>query len=99
MHRKTTENAVFTRNFEFIDPLRSFDRNMVFNYTNLTIRKGLYNKYMILLFDDADSKTGKLVFCGDVQNKEYDSWFMQPKPITPIYNDKDELEDMAVYDE
>lgn len=42
MHRKTTENAVFTRNFEFIDPLRSFDRNMVFNYTNLTIRKGLY---------------------------------------------------------
>ena len=41
MHRKTTENAVFTRNFEFIDPLRSFDRNMVFNYTNLTIRKGL----------------------------------------------------------
>ena len=44
MHRKTTENAVFTRNFEFIDPLRSFDRNMVFNYTNLTIRKGLTNK-------------------------------------------------------
>ena len=43
MHRKTTENAVFTRNFEFIDPLRSFDRNMVFNYTNLTIRKGLLN--------------------------------------------------------
>lgn len=42
MHRKTTENAVFTRNFEFIDPLRSFDRNMVFNYTNLTIRKGLF---------------------------------------------------------
>ncbi len=41
MHRKTTENAVFTRNFEFIDPLRSFDHNMVFNYTNLTIRKGL----------------------------------------------------------
>ena len=44
MHRKTTENAVFTRNFEFIDPLRSFDRNMVFNYTNLTIRKGLENR-------------------------------------------------------
>lgn len=46
MHRKTTENAVFTRNFEFIDPLRSFDRNMVFNYTNLTIRKGL--KHMLM---------------------------------------------------
>ena len=59
----------------------------------------IYNKYMILLFDDTESKTGKLVFCGDVQNQEYDSWFMQPKPITPIYNDKTELEDMAVYDE
>ncbi len=54
---------------------------------------------MILLFDDTESKIGKLVFCGDVQNQEYDSWFMQPKPITPIYNDKDKLEDMAVYDE
>lgn len=59
----------------------------------------IYNKYMILLFDDAESKIGKLVFCGDVQNKEYDSWFMQSKPIMPIYNDKEELEDMAVYDE
>lgn len=59
----------------------------------------IYNKYMILLFDDTESKIGKLVFCGDVQNQEYDSWFMQPKPITPIYNDKDKLEDMAVYDE
>lgn len=49
MHRKTTENAVFTRNFEFVDPLRSFDRNMVFNYTNLTIRKGLYHTACTLL--------------------------------------------------
>ncbi len=48
MHRKTTENAVFTRNFEFIDPLRSFDRNMVFNYTNLTIRKGLFIRITII---------------------------------------------------
>lgn len=59
----------------------------------------IYNKYMILLFDDMDSRVGKLVFCGDVQDQEYDSWFMQPKPITPIYNDKEELEDMVVYDE
>lgn len=59
----------------------------------------IYIKYMILLFDDTESKLGKLVFCGDVQNQEYDSWFMQSKPITPIYNDKEELEDMAVYDE
>lgn len=59
----------------------------------------IYNKYMILLFDDVESKIGKLVYCGDIQDKEYDSWFMQSKPITPIYNDRDELEDMAVYDE
>lgn len=59
----------------------------------------IYNKYMILLLDDNESEIGKLVFCGDVQNQEYDSWFMQSKPITPIYNDKEELEDMAVYDE
>lgn len=59
----------------------------------------IYNKYMILLFDDKESKTGRLVFFGDEQNQEYDGWFMQPKPITPIYNDRDELEDMAVYDE
>lgn len=49
----------------------------------------IYNKYMILLFEDAESKTGKLVYCKDIQDKEYDSWFMQPKPIKPIYNDRD----------
>lgn len=36
----------------------------------------IYNKYMILAFDSVESRTGKLVFCGDVQNQEYDSWFM-----------------------
>lgn len=59
----------------------------------------IYNKYMILLYDDMGSKEGKLVYCKDIQDKEYDGWFMQPKPITPIFNDKDELEDMSVYDE
>ncbi|MDE5589121.1 MAG: hypothetical protein K2J60_08260 [Acetatifactor sp.] len=59
----------------------------------------IYNEYMILLFDDTESAIGKLVFCGDVQNQEYDSWVMQPKTIIPIYNDKEELKDMAVYDE
>lgn len=59
----------------------------------------IYNKYMILLYDDEEWEMGKLVYCKDTQDKEYDSWFMQPKPITPIFNDKDELEDMAVYDE
>lgn len=59
----------------------------------------IYNKYIILLFEDTKSKIGKLVYYGDTQDKEYDSWFMQPKPITPIYNEKYELEDMVVYDE
>ena len=59
----------------------------------------IYGKYMILLYEDAESNTGKLVYCNDVQDKDYDRWFMQPKPITPIFHDKDELEDMAVYDE
>lgn len=59
----------------------------------------IYNKYMILLFENTECKIGKLVYFGDSQDKEYDSWFMQPKPITPIYNDKMELEDMIVYDE
>lgn len=59
----------------------------------------IYNKYMILLFEDTKSKLGKLVYYGDIQDQEYNSWFMQPKPITLIYNDKMELEDMVVYDE
>ena len=59
----------------------------------------IYGKYMILMYDDAESRLGKLVYCKDVQDDDYDSWFMQPKPITPIFNDRDELEDMAVYDE
>ncbi len=59
----------------------------------------IYNKYMIVAFDNMESRTGKLVFCGDVQDQEYDSWFLQTKPITPIYHDRDDLEDMAVYDE
>ncbi len=59
----------------------------------------IYNKYMILLYEDTEHKIGKLVYCKDIQDKEYDNWFMQPKPITPIFNDREELEDMAVYDE
>ena len=59
----------------------------------------IYNKYMILLFDDTESKTGKLVFCGDVQNQLYDSGSTKTKLLTQIDTDKDELEDMAVYDE
>lgn len=59
----------------------------------------IYGKYMILLYDDIEHAEGKLVYCKDIQDDEYDGWFMQSKPITPIYNDRDELKDMAVYDE
>ena len=59
----------------------------------------IYDKYIIILYEDTKSKIGKLVYCGDTQDNEYDNWFMQTKPITPIYNNKSELEDMIVYDE
>ena len=72
-------------------------------YIGMTVKaeqlSEIYNHYMILLYDDANSKAGRLVYCKDTQDKDYDNWFMQPKPITPIFHDKDELEDMAVYDE
>lgn len=61
--------------------------------------KEIYDKYMILLYDNPDDKEGTLVFYGDTQDDEYAKWFDQDKPITPIYNSKDELEDMMVYDE
>ena len=28
----------------------------------------IYNKYMIVAFDSTESRTGKLVFCGDIQD-------------------------------
>jgi hypothetical protein len=59
----------------------------------------IYNTYMIVQFENSQDTQGKLVFIGDKQTEEYDKWFKQKKPITPIYNDKDELEDMSVYDE
>ena len=61
--------------------------------------KEIYNKYMILLYDDSDDKRGTLVFYGETQDDEYTKWFEQDNPITPIYNSKDERTDMIVYDE
>ena len=58
--------------------------------------KGIYDKYMILLYDSPEDKTGTLVFYGDTQDDEYAKWFDQDKPITPIYNSKDEFEDMLL---
>lgn len=61
--------------------------------------KGIYDKYMILLYENPDDTEGTLVFYGDTQDEEYAKWFDQDKPITPIYNSRNELEDMIVYDE
>ncbi len=59
----------------------------------------IINKYMILAYDNAGDNEGTLVFVGNKQNKEYDKWFMQSKPITPIYHTKMDLEENVVYDE
>lgn len=59
----------------------------------------IYNIYMILLYDKLGSDVGTLVYFNDKQDDEYDSWFEQSKPITPIYNDREEEEDMSEYDE
>ena len=59
----------------------------------------IMNKYMIIAYDHAGDTEGTLVFIGNRQTKEYDSWFMQDKPITPIYHTEMELEENVVYDE
>lgn len=59
----------------------------------------IINKYMILVYDKEDDEEGTLVFIGNKQNKEYDSWFMQEKPITPIHHTSMDLEENVVYDE
>lgn len=59
----------------------------------------ILNKYMILVYDKEGDEEGTLVFIGNKQNKEYDSWFMQEKPITPIHHTSVDLEEKIVYDE
>ena len=59
----------------------------------------IMNKYMIIVYDHAGDTEGTLVFIGNAQTKEYDSWFMQEKPITPIHHTKMEFEENVVYDE
>jgi hypothetical protein len=87
------------------------ERDMVVNnklsrnsiYKGMTVAvdqlSDIYNTYMIVQFDNPHETQGKLVYIGEEQTDEYDNWFKQKKPITPIYNDKGELEDMSVYDE
>ena len=54
---------------------------------------------MIILYDKAGDTEGTLVFFGNKQTKDYDKWFMQEKPITPIHHTSVELEENVVYDE
>ena len=58
----------------------------------------IIDTYMILLYENENDEEGILVFFGDKQNEEYESWFMQEKPITPIYHTKMDLQTDVVYD-
>ena len=57
------------------------------------------NANMILAYEKEGDEEGTLVFIGNKQNREYDSWFMQEKPITPIHHTSMDLEENVVYDE
>jgi len=61
--------------------------------------KHIMNRYMIIAYDNLEDPEGTLVFLGKRQTKEYDKWFFQNKPITPIYHGPWELEENVVYDE
>lgn len=62
----------------------------------------IYNVHMILV-DAVDLPNnnceGKLVYADGVSGCDYDQWLHQSKPITPIYNNAEELEDLVVYHE
>lgn len=45
-----------------------------------------------------DDLVGTLVFFGN-NKAEYEKWFKQSRPITPVYFNSEELEDGVVYDE
>jgi len=59
----------------------------------------ILDTYMILVYDKTGDKEGTLVFIGKKRTKEYDKWFMQNKPITPIHHTKMNMEGDVVYDE
>lgn len=60
----------------------------------------IYDTYIIIAYNSGEkSSKGEIVFIGKEQNEEYDSWFKQKRPITPVFNNREELEDMSVYDE
>ncbi len=63
--------------------------------------KNVLDTPMILIDTEVinnDDLVGTLVYFGD-NEREYEKWFKQPKPITPVYFNSEELEDGVVYDE
>lgn len=59
----------------------------------------IYDKYMIVVYENMGDEEGTLVFLGKKQTKEYEKWFMQKHPITPIFHSSMELRQNVVYDE
>ena len=62
----------------------------------------ILDTYFILLDSVAISDTdieGELVYFGNGRGEEYKKWFMQDKPITPLFFCKEDSEDGVVYDE
>ncbi len=59
----------------------------------------IYDKYMLIVYDNKDDEEGILVFAGKKQTREYDKWFMRDAIVTPVYHSRMELEENVVYDE
>ena len=58
----------------------------------------IINTYMILVYDKPGDTEGTLVFFGKRKNRDYDKWFFQNKPITPIYHTRLDFDDF-LFDE
>ena len=59
----------------------------------------IYNLYMIILYENDEAEKGTLVYINSFPDDDYDKWFEQPNPITPIYNNDTDDEENYVYDE
>lgn len=59
----------------------------------------IYDIYMIVKYENETDETDTLVYMGTTQDSDYNKWFYQTKPITPIYNSSEELNSLIVYDE
>ena len=54
---------------------------------------------MIILYENDEAEKGTLVYINSFPDEDYDKWFEQPNPITPIYNNDTDDEENYVYDE